>query len=392
MPEHLPPLVVSPRKKIPLAVKIALIGVALGIVPTVVGGTLLAYSFRAKLAAVAGGTVTAKTASSAALAETTIFAFVVLLLSIAAIIIALHIVVSPVSNIRDIIKRLAQGRKIMHVGTPTNDEYGEVLGLIDYLVRRLAESREREELVNRAKTEFISIAAHQLRTPLSSTKWVMRMMLDGDVGSITEDQRQLLQKGYAANENMIELIRDLLDASRIEEGRFGYTFELTDIKKLIKKTIEDLRPAADAKQLTLTVEFPGELPKPLIDPQRMGLVIQNLVSNAINYTPQHGTIRVRALQEENNVKISVQDSGVGIPKEELSRIFVKFFRGANVVRMQTEGSGLGLFIVKNIVLRHGGDISMESQEGVGSTFTVTLPIQLRHVPAQERPFLEPGVM
>ena len=234
----------------------------------------------------------------------------------------------------------------------------------------------REKMIEKIKTEFVSLAAHQLRTPLSAIKWTLKMLLDGDLGVINEEQKEFINKTYQSNERMINLINDLLDVARIEEGNYLYKPVFTDIEPIVKFVIGSLKKESDDRNLE--VEFKGssdKLPKVKVDIEKIRLVIQNLLENAIKYTKPGGKIEVSLKRSDNNVEFLIKDSGVGISQDQQNRIFTKFFRAANVVRMETDGSGLGLFIAKNIVEAHGGNIWFESEEGKGTIFHFTLPIK-----------------
>jgi len=231
----------------------------------------------------------------------------------------------------------------------------------------------KEKLIEKMKTEFVSVAAHQLRTPLSAIKWTIRMILDGDVGEINEEQRELLEQTYISNERMIRLINDLLDVSRIEEGRLLYDQEDTRIEDVLDSVIEASQEMLRNKNMVLEVNK-KETPKVKIDKEKMGVVIQNLLENAIKYTEQGGKIKITLDNDEKNVIFKIEDSGVGIPKSQQDRIFTKFFRAENVTRMETNGTGLGLYTTKNIVQAHKGQIWFESEENKGTTFYFTIPI------------------
>jgi signal transduction histidine kinase len=232
----------------------------------------------------------------------------------------------------------------------------------------------REKTVERMKTEFVSIAAHQLRTPMSAIKWTLRMILDGDLGPITSEQKDFLDKSYVSNERMISLINDLLNVTRIEEGRHLYNLILVNLEDLTSNIVSSYAEIAKRKSLVLEYVKPDQkLPQVKVDVEKIRLVISNLIENAIKYTPVKGSIAVIVSVEDGRVQVAVKDTGVGILKEQQERIFTKFFRGANVMRMETEGTGLGLFIAKNIVETHGGKIWFESEEGKGTTFLFNLP-------------------
>jgi len=236
----------------------------------------------------------------------------------------------------------------------------------------------REKMIERMKTEFVSLAAHQLRTPLSAIKWTLRMLLDGDLGKITEEQKDFIEKTYSSNERMINLINDLLDVTRIEEGRYLYKPVLTDFEPICQFVINSYKEEIEKRKLKLEFKKPEKkLPQVMLDVEKIRLVIQNLLDNAARYTPSGGqvTISLKPTKGEKEIEFSIKDTGVGIPKDQQARVFSKFFRGANVMRMATEGSGLGLFITKNIVEAHGGKIWFESEEGKGTTFYFTLPLK-----------------
>lgn len=233
----------------------------------------------------------------------------------------------------------------------------------------------RDKLVERMKTEFVSIAAHQLRTPLSAIKWTLRMVLDGDTGELNLEQKDLLEKTYVSNERMISLINDLLNVTRIEEGRFLYKQELVDFESIVSTIIESSQELLKMKQMELIFDKPKEpLPQVSVDKEKMELVVQNLLENAVKYTPEKGTIRISLEKSNTDIVFKIKDTGVGIPESQQERIFTKFFRGDNVIRMETEGSGLGLYTTRNIVDAHKGKIWFDSKEGEGTTFYFTIPI------------------
>ncbi|MBI2020963.1 Cache 3/Cache 2 fusion domain-containing protein [Candidatus Giovannonibacteria bacterium] len=268
--------------------------------------------------------------------------------------------------------------------TQVMDQTGATRGFL-----KIIHDISREQLISRIKSEFVSIAAHQLRTPLSALKWTLKLILEGDVGPLTKEQRDFLEKGYITNERMIKLVNDLLNAARIEEGRFGYDLKDFDLESLLKTIISNYSTNALSKSINLTFENKTKnLPQIFADPEKITLVVTNLLDNAFKYTPKNGNISLVLDKQNNFAVVSIKDNGVGIPETEKKRVFTKFFRASNVLKMDTEGTGLGLFIVRNILKRHGGNITFSSKLGEGTTFSLTLPLNKEYVPKTESPQLE----
>lgn len=235
----------------------------------------------------------------------------------------------------------------------------------------------REKLIDKNKSDFITIVAHQLRTPLSAIKWVFNMVLENKDG-FSVDHAKTLRDGSQATERMIHLINDLLDVVRIEDGRFGYEFRQNDIIKTIADVTGNMKTRADWKKISLNVEFPhDQLPAFVFDESRISLAITNIIENAIDYTPEGGSVNVVAQKENGKIKISVKDTGMGIQKGDMQKLLItKFFRSAHAIGAQTDGSGLGLFISNNIIRSHKGTVVIESEENKGTTVSITIPTTL----------------
>lgn len=240
-------------------------------------------------------------------------------------------------------------------------------------LRLLKESKSFKKL-EKVKSEFITTVAHQLRTPLTRVKWSFQSIISGDEGKIGKEQKEILQTGYEANETMVKLINDLLNIDKLEDSYFGYNFESASLEKIISKTVQSLSFMAKKKKIKLEFYVSQEnVPEVMLDPNKISMVISNLIDNAINYTPENGKVDVILEKLGDCVIVKVKDTGIGIPQEDLSKIFTRFFRAKNAVRMKTEGSGLGVYIAKNIVEAHGGKMGVESPEGKGTTFYFTIP-------------------
>ena len=250
-------------------------------------------------------------------------------------------------------------------------EHKEPLGII-----KIFYDLTRETAIDKLKSEFVSIAAHQLRTPLSAIKWIIKMILDGDVGQLNLEQEELLLKGYKSNERIIQLVDDLLDISRIEEGRFGYNFKYCSFENVLETAIDNSAALIAKSHIKIVIDKPKKLPEIYMDPERILLVLQNLLDNAIKYAPEFSQVNIKAevMAKEKILKVIVKDQGVGIPLVDQPKLFSKFFRATNAVRLETEGTGLGLFIAKNIIEKHNGIINIKSEEGQGTEVFFSLPV------------------
>ncbi len=232
----------------------------------------------------------------------------------------------------------------------------------------------REKSIEKIKSEFVSVAAHQLRTPLAGIKWTLQTILEEEEDAeIPEEIIGFIRKAYEANDRMVNLVNDLLNVTRIEEGRYVYEPEELDFMEVVNPVIEAYKEHIENKGLKFNIqESEEELPRVKVDREKIGIVIQNFLDNAMKYTSE-GEIDLVIEHVKGKIRVSVKDSGVGIPDDQQKRLFNKFFRAANVQRMDTEGSGLGLFIAKNIIESHGGKVGFSSKAGEGSTFFFTLP-------------------
>lgn len=272
--------------------------------------------------------------------------------------------------------------KLLVTMTQVFDQAGRVKGFL-----KIIHDVSRERLVSKLKSEFVSIAAHQLRTPLSAIKWTLKLLLEGDAGPLSASQLEFLEKGYTINERMIKLVNDLLNAARIEEGRFGYDFKEMDLGVFVKEIFTNYSTAAKSKALIYTFEPSSEeIPRIYGDQEKLSLALTNIIENAIKYTQRGGNVSVSLKKEGDFAKITVSDNGIVVPDAEKGRVFSKFFRASNVMRLETEGTGLGLFISYNIIKRHGGVLAFDSKEG-DTRFTLTFPLRKEDVPQQEVPEL-----
>ena len=232
----------------------------------------------------------------------------------------------------------------------------------------------RTKALDRMKTEFISLASHQLRTPLSAVKWFGRMLLAGDAGKLTKLQEEYIDKINSSNEREIRLVNSLLNISRIESGRISIVPKPTDMKELVENVVTDTGISEDKKTSEIKVDIEEDLPLLNIDPDLIRHVYMNLVTNAVRYSGKRGKVNVQVKTKGRYLFSVIEDSGIGIPTSEQGRIFDRFFRAANAMKRETEGTGLGLYLAKTIVESSGGKIWFKSKENVGTTFYFTLPL------------------
>ncbi len=244
----------------------------------------------------------------------------------------------------------------------------------------------KEDEIDKAKTEFVSLASHQLRTPLTAISWYTEMILSGDIGKVPPEQRKYLEEIYQSNKRMIELVNTLLNVSHIELGTFTGKPVQTDIRRLVDSVLLEQKPKIKEKRITFIQKLNKNVPLFSIDPKFLRMIFQNLLSNAVAYTPLGGEIKlsislVSSSQQapnrkstKNSILIKISDTGYGIPQTQQNKIFTKLFRADNVKEKDTEGTGLGLYIVKSIVESAGGKIWFESRENKGTTFFVELPL------------------
>lgn len=228
--------------------------------------------------------------------------------------------------------------------------------------------------IDRAKTEFVSLASHQLRTPLSAIRWYSEMLLSKYVGELNEKQRQYVKEIYAGNLRMVELVNALLNVSRIDLGTFAMEPEAVNLVEICDSVISELTPQVTERKQTIERIYANAPATYMADPKLIRIVFQNFLSNSVKYTQPEGHVVAEIGTREGSLYIRVSDNGYGIPKAQHAKIFEKLFRADNVRQKDTEGTGLGMYIVKAIVESSGGKIWFESEENLGTTFHVLLPL------------------
>lgn len=300
-----------------------------------------------------------------------------------------------IENIKEII---TSGKKIDHYQTTRKKKDGTLVD-VAISVSPIKDSDEnitgvsvvllditKERQIDKAKTEFVSIASHQFRTPLSAMSWYIEMLLAGDAGSINEEQKKYLQEISTGNKRMVNLVDDLLNVSRLDMGEFVLDISQFNLLNMLESVLKELNPQILKRKLVIKQTIDKNLPQFIGDEKLMRMIFQNLLSNAVKYTPIGGVIKVNLSKiskgkkfgervvTEDSLAFSVSDPGVGIPTYQQGRVFSKLFRADNIKESEPEGTGLGLYVVKSVADQSGGSVWFTSEENKGSAFYILFPI------------------
>lgn len=242
-----------------------------------------------------------------------------------------------------------------------------------HVLRQLQDSNAKLVALDEAKDDFISMASHQLRTPLTSVKGYTSMVLEGDAGKLTKSQRKLLSQSFFSAQRMVYLIADLLNVSRLKTGKFVVEAAPVNLATVVQEELDQLKEAGASHSVHLIYKKPKRFPELMLDETKTRQVIMNFVDNAIYYTPAGGHIEVHLEDKGSTIELRVVDDGLGVPKKEQPHLFTKFYRAANARKARPDGTGLGLFMAKKVILAQGGVVIFQSKEGKGSTFGFSLP-------------------
>ncbi|HSW80783.1 MAG TPA: HAMP domain-containing sensor histidine kinase, partial [Candidatus Saccharimonas sp.] len=241
------------------------------------------------------------------------------------------------------------------------------------------ESNRKLKKLDEAKDEFISMASHQLRTPLTSVKGYISMVMEGDAGKLTGPQQWLLQEAFTAAQRMVYLIGDFLNVSRLQTGRFTLELKRSDLAQVVNDEVSQLATTAARRNITIQYHHPVQFPMLTLDENKIRQVIMNFIDNAIFYSRPSSVVEVTLVNTGHEIRFEVRDSGIGVPVSEQHKLFTKFFRAENARRVRPDGTGIGLFMAKKVITAHGGSMIFSSKEGQGSTFGFVLPLAaLKH--------------
>lgn len=236
------------------------------------------------------------------------------------------------------------------------------------------QSMEKLARANKIKSEFISIVSHQLKTPLTGISWDIEFLIAKHSEGLNDKQREILKNIEASNVLMSKMVNDLLDVARMDQGNFFTRRDELDIVAVVKKVVDKNSVLTLKNKISIDLLVDDNMPKIVGDEKRMEVVLDNFISNAIKYNKENGKVFIKVQKDNKRALISVKDSGIGIPKNEQDRVFEKFYRSKEASSKETGGTGLGLYIAKNIIERGGGKVGFRSEENNGSEFYFSLPI------------------
>ncbi len=251
---------------------------------------------------------------------------------------------------------------------------------------KIIRDRTRETVLIKTKSEFLTVASHQLKTPITDISWALEALNSDD--GLSQPNKEIVKGAFDASKLLLKIVEDFLNIAKIEEGKFGYHFEQADITAFLNQILSQCLSQASRAGVRLYFDPPKTpLPMAIIDAEKLSLAVVNLLENAIRYNVKNGDVivKVEPVSGKPFLKVSVKDTGIGIPPEALEKLFTKFFRADNALKLQTEGSGLGLYIAKNIIQAHGGEIHSESEPNRGTIISFTLPTDPKLVPQRETP-------
>jgi signal transduction histidine kinase len=262
---------------------------------------------------------------------------------------------------------------------PVADDHGTVLAFL-----KIIRDRTAQVTAIRSRSEFITVASHQLRGPVTDINWALQSLMSAS--ELSETNKLVVENAGAASQNLLRRIEDLLNIAKMEDGQFGYQFAEASVEDFLNGVLGDVLPAAKKTGVKVYFDRPATpLPPVMIDAKRLSLALVNILENAIRYNVENGEVFVKAdlMPDKPFILVSVKDTGIGIPPEAKEKLFTKFYRADNAAKLQTEGSGLGLYITKSIIGAHGGQIWVDSELNRGTTVSFALPTDPNLIPKHE---------
>ena len=299
------------------------------------------------------------------------------------------IVVFGIFLIKGVLREVSQKEKLADLTEDLSETNDKLSDLNDNLEEKVKEqtkqvrkayevekkARERLEMFDQIKSDFVTIAAHQLRTPLSGIRWSLGAVLDEGSENLTEEQKSFLEQVVEADKSLIGIVGDLLDVTKVESGDFGYVMKKNNIKEIVESSIDSSKVLLKGKKIDISFENKAPELKPFVfDGIKIMMALKNIIGNAVDYTKDGGKIAIALTEEDENAVITITDNGIGMDDKERDNLFTKFYRSSEARLMETDRSGLGLFIVKKIIDRHAGIVNVKSKKGEGTTVIVHLPI------------------
>lgn len=287
-----------------------------------------------------------------------------------------RLVARPVRSVMKAMECFAQGlpRTQVVVSRFSPLEVRSLVQAFELFAAAVEESHTKDTEISRVKSDFISTAAHQFRTPLTGIRWALEALQNEP---LTDEQKSLVQNAVDKSHDLVAVVGTLLDISSIESGKYAYTFAPLKLQDLLEEVAKDFAPLAAQTGVSLYFEKEetSQIPEVRADRDRIKWILNNLIENALRYTPQGGTVRLQMAAERGSVQVLVRDTGIGIASQDRNNIFERFYRAGNAIAKENKGNGLGLYIARTIATDHKGDLTFKANDqGPGTTFTLTLPI------------------
>ncbi len=283
--------------------------------------------------------------------------------------------IMPIQKLQRSLERVSIGDYTARLPEGPQNEFALIFSSFNHMIDAVQDARKHDTEVAQMKTDFIAIAAHQLRTPLSAVRWALELVLEDGGQNLTTKQRHVLQRGHESTLHIVQLVNDLLSVDRIEHEVTDIRHAQADICHILASVVDKAQLEAVQRSITIQQEYElKDCVEVWADPDRLGVALGNIMDNALRYTQNGGVITLDLGTSKGFLYIRISDTGIGIPEEYHDKLFTKFYRAPNAVRHAPNGSGLGLYMARQIIRRHGGTVKIASTEGRGTAVTIRLPI------------------